>query len=86
MKESTTETVKFIASLICLIGGIVLSFIALFLPPSGEIHSSVLILIGEVLTFIGAVWHLKDYASIQIRKIDEQIEKMRCDKKDDSMV
>lgn len=73
MTDKTKETIKFWAGIVCLIGGIVLSFIALFLPPAGVIHSSVLVLIGEVLTFVGAVWHITDYTKIQIRKIDSKM-------------
>lgn len=75
MNENTKETIRFIAGIVCLIGGIVLSFIALYLPPAGVIDSSVLILIGEVLTFVGAVWHLHDFTKVQMKKIENKVNK-----------
>lgn len=75
MNESIKETIRFIAGIVCLIGGIVLSFIALYLPPAGVIDSSVLILIGEVLTFVGAVWHLHDFTKVQMKKIENKVNK-----------
>lgn len=72
MSDNLKDTIKFIAGIICLIGGIVLSFIALFLPPAGIIDGSVLILIGEVLTFVGAVWHLNDFTKVQMKKIENK--------------
>ena len=75
MNEKIKETIRFLAGVVCLIGGIVLSFIALYLPPAGVIDSSVLILIGEVLTFVGAVWHLHDFTKVQIKKIENSVNK-----------
>ena len=43
-----------IATLLCL-AGITLLFMGLWMPPRGEIHSSVLVAFGEVSTFAGAL-------------------------------
>ncbi|WP_321479709.1 hypothetical protein [uncultured Bacteroides sp.] len=40
--------------------GCLLLFIGLWLPPEGEIHSSVLVAFGEVLTFAGSLFGI-DY-------------------------
>lgn len=43
-----------IATLLCL-AGITLLFMGLWMPPRGEIHSSVLVAFGEVSTFAAAL-------------------------------
>jgi hypothetical protein len=45
--------------LISLFGAIIMSFIALFTPPPGEISSSVLFLIGEIMIFICTIMGVK---------------------------
>lgn len=42
------------ASLLC-VSGLTLLFTALWLPPEGEIDSSVLVAYGEVMTFVGGL-------------------------------
>lgn len=69
IKPETRESFKFIAGIVCLLGAIVISFIALFLPPQGVIDSSVLWLIAQVLVFVSSLWHLSDYISIQTNKM-----------------
>ena len=82
MSENTKETIKFLMGILCLVCGIVLSFTALFLPPQGVIDSSVLILIGEVLTFVGAIWHLGDYTRVQLKKIESETKEFLENKKE----
>lgn len=72
MPETIKEWIRFISGIVCLLGGIVISFISLYLPPEGVIDSSVLILIGEVLTFVGALWHLHDFTKVQIKRIESK--------------
>lgn len=48
-----------IATLLCLFG-LALLGVAFFTPPPGEIHSSVLVAYGEVMTFAGALFGI-DY-------------------------
>lgn len=52
------DRIQFDASLLVLLSGIVLVFVALFLEPVGIIHYSVLSAFGMLLTFVGAVWNL----------------------------
>lgn len=77
MTEATKETIKFLMGILCLVCGIVLSFIALLLPPQGVIDHSVLILIGEVLTFVGAIWNIGHYTTLQIKKFEYKMSKER---------
>ena len=52
------DKIQFDASLLVLLSGIILVFVALFLEPVGIIHYSVLSAFGMLLTFVGAVWNL----------------------------
>lgn len=68
-------------SFICIFAAIVMTFISLFLPPQGEIHSSVLVLTGEVLVFVGALAGIDAVASNNIAKINEMIKDVKKDGK-----
>jgi len=70
-----------ILSFICIFAAIVMTFISLFLPPQGEIHSSVLVLTGEVLVFVGALVGIDAVASNNIAKINEMIKEVKEDGK-----
>lgn len=70
MNQDTKDWIKFISSIMLLVAGVVLIFISVYLPPIGEIHSSVLTVIGEIFTFVGAVFGIGEYAAIQIAKIN----------------
>lgn len=45
----------YIATILCL-AGIILLFMGFWVPPQGEIDSSVLVAFGEVSTFAGALF------------------------------
>lgn len=77
MKEELKDWIRFISGIICLIGGIVISFIGLYMPPIGQIDHSVLILIGEVLTFVGALFGLHDFTQLQMKKIEHSANKQQ---------
>ena len=51
--------------------GLVLAFTALLLPPSGEIHESVLYLFAQILIYCGSVFGMDTYIN---RKIAERTE------------
>lgn len=59
--RETRETLKFISGFLCLFGAMAMSFLALYITPAGEIHSSVLVLIAQVLVFIASLWSLSDF-------------------------
>lgn len=58
LTKNTKEWIQFYASLVVLVVGLVLIFVALILEPVGIIHYSVLSAFGMLLTFVGAVWNL----------------------------
>lgn len=60
--------------LLC-IAGLTLLFVGCFIPPKGEIHSSMLVAFGEVSTFSGALIGV-DYHY----KFKEYVQKLRDNK------
>lgn len=52
-------TIQLIAAVLLIIVGCGLLIAGFVVPPPGEIHNSVLIAFGEILTFAGAVFGLK---------------------------
>lgn len=79
MNQDTKDWIKFISSIVLLVAGVVLIFISIYLPPIGQIHTSVLTVIGEIFTFVGSIFGIGEYAAIQIAKINNKSE----DKKED---
>lgn len=79
MNQDIKDWIKFISSIVLLVVGAVLIFISIYLPPIGQIHTSVLTVIGEIFTFVGAIFGIGEYAAIQIAKINNKSE----DKKED---
>lgn len=69
--EDIKENIKFGASVILLLLGVIIVFVSLYLPPTGVIDGSVLTLIGENFCFVGAVWGIGQYAKVQIAKIEK---------------
>ena len=73
--EDIKENIKFGASVILLLLGVVIVFISLYLPPAGVIDASVLTLIGENFCFVGAVWGIGQYTKVQLKKIETHHDK-----------
>lgn len=48
------KSLQFVAAYVIVAAGLILLTMALFMPPMGEIHPSVIAAFGEVLTFAGA--------------------------------
>lgn len=48
-------TMQFLLGCVVTIAGLVLLFVGVFIPPMGEIDSSLLVAFGEVATFAGAL-------------------------------
>lgn len=46
---------QFVVATVLIICGVVLLFCGLYIPPSGIIHSSVLVAFGEICTFAGGL-------------------------------
>lgn len=74
MNQDTKDWIKFISSIVLLIAGVVLIFISIYLPPVGSISTSVITVIGEIFTFVGAIFGIGEYTTIQIARINSKTE------------
>lgn len=55
MTHKKRLTLQFIFAWVTVLAGMALIFLSFVVPPTGEIHASVLAAFGEILTFAGAV-------------------------------
>ena len=74
MNQDTKDWIKFISSIVLLVAGVVLIFISIYLPPVGNVDTSVITVIGEVFTFVGAIFGIGEYTTIQIARINSKTE------------
>ena len=79
MNQDTKDLIKFVSSVVLLIAGVVIIFISIYLPPLGHVDTSIITIIGEIFTFVGAIFGIGEYTAIQIAKITNKTE----DKKED---
>ena len=63
-----------ISAVALVVTGILLILAGLFIPPTGEIHPSVLTALGEVFTFSGSLWGLNTHYRIKTDQIDADLE------------
>lgn len=83
MKDDIKELLQYFLCVFCIVGAMVMSFIALYLDPTGEIHESVLWLIAQVLVFCGSLMGINTLNNIQLRKIGSMSRnKEQVDEKD----
>lgn len=83
MKDDIKELLQYFLCVFCIVGAMVMSFIALYLDPTGEIHESVLWLIAQVLVFCGSLMGINTLNTIQLRKIGSMSRnKEQVDEKD----
>ncbi len=59
-------SVKEWTAILLLTAGVAMAFIALLLPPPGEIHDSVLYVFAQILIYSGTVFGLDSYFTIKI--------------------
>lgn len=50
-----------VSAYVLLVAGVVMAFIALFLPPPGEIHESVLFIFAQILIYAGSIFGIDAY-------------------------
>ena len=73
MNDNIKEWIQYIICIVCIVGAMIMSYIALYMPPSGEISQSVLWLIAQVLVFCGSIMGIGSLHNIQTKKIDAKI-------------
>lgn len=66
---TTKDIIIWVVSIILLTVGVGLTICGFICPPVGVIDGSVLIALGEFLTFFGSVAGIAEYTKVQIAKI-----------------
>lgn len=65
-------TIKEWTAIALLATGVAMAFVALFLPPSGEIDESVLYIFAQILIYAGTVFGLDHYISLKVKKMNDK--------------
>ena len=70
MKPTSTSsaTVKEWTAIVLLTVGIILAFVALLMPPPGEIHDSVIYIFAQILIYCGSFFGVASCISQKIKK------------------
>ena len=68
-KVDVSTGVRYACAFVSLIGGLILGFLALYIPPCGNIHETVLILIAQLLVFAGSCLGVDVFIDEKIRKL-----------------
>lgn len=71
MSDSIKEWIQYILCLVCIAGAMVMSFLAMYIDPTGEIHDSILWLIAQVLVFCGSLMGINSLHNVHLRRIKE---------------
>lgn len=74
MKQETRDSVIVGVSVAAFLVGVVLTFLGLFLPPTGEIDNSVLVAVGQFLTMAAAGLGIKEYVDGSITRARMRME------------
>ena len=61
--------IKELTALILLACGVIMAFIALLLPPVGEIHDSVLYIFAQILIYCGSLFGIDTYVTKKMHDI-----------------
>lgn len=68
MTQKKKTNLKELTAIILLFFGIILAFVALLIPPPGEIHDSVLFLFAQILIYCGSIFGISGYIKELIDK------------------
>lgn len=74
MKSSIKDSIIVAVSVAAFLVGVVLTFLGLFLPPTGEIDNSVLVAVGQFLTMAAAGLGIKEYVDGSITRARMRME------------
>lgn len=82
MKKETKDNITVGSALGMLIFGVALTLAAFLLPPVGEIHDSVLWVLGQSLIYAGGALGIANYARQSAREAVEEMERERKRERD----
>ena len=76
-KEDEKDTIEYLVAIAMIIFGMVFCMFAFFSPPVGEIHPTILGVLGQILIFVGAVFHLNIKLKNQNTDFETKVSEMR---------
>ncbi len=62
---------KEFSAIVLLTAGVAMAFVALILPPPGEIHDSVLYIFAQILIYCGSIFGIDSYINRKIENFNE---------------
>ena len=81
MKKETKETLAVISACVMLTFGITLSAIGFALDPTGEVHDSVLWILGQSLIYAGGIFGIAAYTKGMVdKRVGEWKDEVRREK------
>jgi len=75
MTKERKETISFGAAIGMLMFGVILTTAGFLMPPPGEIHDSVLYVLGQCLLFAGGVMGVSAYTTGRMRHIEDSVKR-----------
>lgn len=73
MTKDKKDTIAVMSAVGMLLVGTGLSIAGFCVPPVGEIHSTVLAILGEALVYAGSIFGIKLYFDNRLRGLDEEL-------------
>ena len=77
LQEEEKDTIEYIVAIAMIIFGMILCMFAFFTPPVGEIHPTILGVLGQILIFVGAIFHLNIKLKNQNNDFETRVAEMR---------
>lgn len=75
--DEQKDAIEYIVAVAMIIFGMVLCMFAFFTPPVGEIHTSILGVLGQILIFVGAIFHLNIKLKDNKNEFETKVSDMR---------
>jgi hypothetical protein len=82
--EDIKEYIQYGICILCVLGAMVMSFLAMYIDPTGEIHDSILWLIAQVLVFCGSLMGINSLHNVHVKKIDQKINEVNLQTPNDT--
>lgn len=73
-KLSFKEVIIYVLSVVTMTAGLTLLFIGLFIPPEGEIHSSVITAFGILCTFVASLLGISIHYANELDKFKANVQ------------
>lgn len=77
LQEAEKDTIEYIVAIAMIVFGMILCMFAFFTPPVGEIHPTILGVLGQILIFVGAIFHLNIKLKNQNNDFETRVAEMR---------